>query len=147
MMWDALIEVIFESHRRSAHSDIVMGFEVDDLNRVEGMFNGFAEDTHPRMKEKMAGVYTKHLRVANGDEARTAEVERAMADKKFPLGEGDKKILATVLTNSTPTSPICLITMDSNFTRFVGEIWEMIGIEIVSGFQPRRRRAGRHSSR
>ena len=39
------------------------------------------------------------------------------------------------MTNSTEPSPICLITMDSDFTRFVGEIRERIGIEIVSGFQ------------
>ena len=146
MMWDALIEVIFESHR-SAHSDIVMGFEVDDLNRVEGMFNWFAEDTHPRMKEKMAGVYTKHLKAANENEAKTAEVEKNRADKKFPLDKGDGEILAAVLTNSTEPRPICLITMDSDFTRFVGEIRESIGIEIVSGFQPKRRRAEKRSSR
>ena len=69
------------------------------------------------------------------DEAKIAEVERARADKKFPLGKGDKEILAAVLTNSTKPSPICLITMDGDFTRFVGEIRESIGIEIVSGFQ------------
>ena len=61
-----LFEIIFESQRRSAHGDILMGSKADDLDRVKRMFNGFAEDTHPRMKEKMAGVYTKHLKAANG---------------------------------------------------------------------------------
>ena len=64
-----------------------------------------------------------------------AKVERAKAEKKFPLDEGDKEILAAVLTNSTKPKPICLITMDSDFTRFVVDIQEKIGIEIVSGFQ------------
>ena len=81
-----LFEIIFESQRRNAHGDILMGSKADDLDRVKRMFNGFAEDTHPRMKEKMAGVYTKHLNAANGDEAKTAEVEKNRADKKIPPG-------------------------------------------------------------
>ena len=95
-----LFEIIFESQRRNAHGDILMGSKADDLDRVKGMFNGFAEDTHLRMKEKMAGVYTKHLKAANGDEAKTAEVEKNRADKKFPLDEGDGKILAAVLATA-----------------------------------------------
>ena len=130
-----LFEIIFESQRRNAHGDILMGSKADDLDRVKRMFNGFAEDTHPRMKEKMAGVYTKHLKAANENEAKTAEVEKNRADKKFPLDKGDGEILAATLANSTQASPICLITMDSDFTRFVGDIRERIGIEIVSGFQ------------
>ena len=130
-----LFEIIFESQRRNAHGDILMGSKADDLNRVEGMFNGFAKNTHPRMKEKMGRVYDKHIGDAKENAAKIAEVERARADKKFPLGKGDKEILAAVLTNSTEARPICLITMDSDFTRFVGEIRESIGIEIVSGFQ------------
>ena len=132
-----LFEIIFASQGISAHGDILMGSKADDLDRVEGMFDGFAKDTHPGMKEKMAGVYTKHLRAANGDEAKTAEVEKNRADKKFPLDKGDGEILAATLANSTQASPICLITMDSDFTRFVGDIRERIGIEIVSGFQDR----------
>ena len=132
-----LFEIIFESQRRNAHGDILMGSKADDLDRVKKMFNGFAEDTHLRMKEKMAGVYTKHLNAANGDEAKTAEVEKNRADKKFPLDKGDGEILAATLANSTQASPICLITMDSDFTRFVGDIRERIGIEIASGFQDR----------
>ena len=130
-----LFEIIFESQRRNAHGDILMGSKADDLDRVKRMFNGFAEDTHPRMKEKMAGVYAKHLNAANGDEAKTAEVKKNRADKKFPLDDGDGKILAATLANSTQASPICLITMDSDFTRFVVDIQEKIDIEIVSGFQ------------
>ena len=130
-----LFKIIFESHEISAHGDITIEPNPDDPVRVERMFDGFAKDTHPGMKKKMVGVYTKHLSDANGNKAKIAEVERARAEKKFPLGEGDKEILAAVLTNSTEPSPICLITMDSDFTRFVGEIRERIGIEIVSGFQ------------
>ena len=62
-------------------------------------------------------------------------MERAKVEKKFPLGEGDKEILAAVLTNSTEARPICLITMDSDFTRFVVDIQGKIDIEIVNGFQ------------
>ena len=144
-----LFKIIFESREISAHSDITIGFEPDDLVEVEKMFDGFAKSTHPGMKKKMDKVYQKRLDKANEDkdEAKIAEVERAKADKKFPLEEGDKEILATVLTNSTEPRPICLITMDGDFTRFVGEIRKSIGIEIVSGFQPRRRRAEKRSSR
>ena len=129
-----LFEIIFESHR-SAHGDIVMGFDADDLVRVERMFDGFAKSPHPGMKEKMEKVYDLHIEKANEDEAKIAEVEKSRAEKKFPLDKGDGEILAAVLTNSTQARPICLITMDSDFTRFVGEIRERIGIEIVSGFQ------------
>ena len=144
-----LFKIIFESREISAHSDITIGFEPDDLVEVEKMFDGFAKSTHPGMKKKMEEVYQKRLDKANEnkDEAKIAEVERARTDKKFPLGKGDKEILAAVLTNSTELRPICLITMDSDFTKFVGEIRESIGIEIVSGFQPRRRRAEKRSSR
>ena len=132
-----LFKIIFESHEISAHGDITIESEPDDLVNVEKMFDGFAKSTHPGMKKKMAKVYQKRLDKANKnkDKAKIAEVERARADKKFPLGEGDKEILAAVLTNSTKPEPICLITMDGDFTRFVGEIREKIGIEIVSGFQ------------
>ena len=130
-----LFEIIFESHRSNAHGDIVMGYDDDNLDSVERMFDGFAKNTHPRMKEKMGNVYDKHIRDAKGNAAKIAKVERAKAEKKFPLDEGDKEILAAVLTNSTEASPICLITMDSDFTRFVVDIQEKIGIEIVSGFQ------------
>ena len=105
------------------------------LVKVEKMFDGFAKSTHPGMKKKMAKVYQKRLDKAGEDKAKIAEVEMARADKKFPLGKGDKEILAAVLTNSTEPRPICLITMDGDFTKFVGEIRESIGIEIVSGFQ------------
>ena len=131
-----LFEIIFESHRSNAHGDIVMGYDDDNLGSVERMFDGFAKNTHPRMKEKMGRVYDKHIGDAKKNAAKIAEVERARADKKFPLGKGDKEILAAVLTNSTEARPICLITMDSDFTRFVDDIREKIGIEIVSGFQP-----------
>ena len=130
-----LFKIIFESREISAHSDITIGFEPDDLVEVEKMFDGFAKSTHPGMEEKMAGVYKKRLEKAGKDKAKIAKVERARADKKFPLGKGDKEILAAVLAHSTQASPICLITMDSDFTKFVGEIREKIGIEIVSGFQ------------
>ena len=132
-----IFKIIFESHEISAHGDITIGPKSDDLVNVEKMFDGFAKSTHPGMKKKMAQVYQKRLVKANKDkdEAKIAEVERARADKKFPLGKGDKEILAAVLTNSTKPRPICLITMDGDFTRFVGEIRESIGIEIVSGFQ------------
>ena len=129
-----LFEIVFESYR-SAHGDIVIGSDADGLNSVKRMFDGFAEDTHPRMKEKMEKVYNLHIEKAGENKAKTAEVEKSRAEKKFPLDEGDGEILAAVLTNSTEARPICLITMDSDFTKFVGEIWEMIGIEIVSGFQ------------
>ena len=56
-----LFKIIFESHEISAHGDITIGPKPDDLVRVERMFDGFAKDTHPGMKKKMAGVYTKHL--------------------------------------------------------------------------------------
>ena len=130
-----LFKIIFESYEISAHSDITIGPNPDDPVNVEKMFDGFAKSTHPGMKKKMEEVYQKRLDKADKDKAKIAEVERARADKKFPLGKGDKEILAAVLANSTQPSPICLITMDSDFTRFVGEIREMIGIEIVSGFQ------------
>ena len=132
-----LFKIIFESREISAHGDITIESKPDDLVNVEKMFDGFAKSTHPGMKKKMAKVYQKRLDKANKnkDKAKIAEVERARADKKFPLGEGDKEILAAVLTNSTKPGPICLITMDGDFTRFVGEIREKIGIEIVSGFQ------------
>ena len=65
-------------------------------------------------------------------------MENNRADNKFPLDEGDgEDTCGRTLANSTHASPICLITMDSDFTRFVGEIRESIGIEIVSGFQDR----------
>ena len=142
-----LFKIIFESREISAHGDITIEPKPDDLVNVEKMFDGFAKSTHPGMKKKMASVYKKRLEKAGEDKAKIAEVERARADKKFPLDEGDKDILATVLTNSTEPKPICLITMDSDFTKFVGEIRESIGIEIVSGFQPRRRSAEKRSSR
>ena len=132
-----LFKIIFESHEISAHGDITIGPKSDDLVNVEKMFDGFAKSTHPGMKKKMENVYQKRLDKANKDkdEAKIAEVERAKADKKFPLDKGDGEILAAVLTNSTKPRPICLITMDGDFTRFVGEIRKSIGIEIVSGFQ------------
>ena len=99
------------------------------------MFNGFAEDPHPGMKEKMEKVYDSHIEKAGENKAKIAKVENNRAENKFPLDEGDGEILAAVLTNSTDARPICLITMDSDFTRFVGEIRERIDIEIVSGFQ------------
>ena len=132
-----LFKIIFESREISAHGDITIGPNPDDLVKVEKMFDGFAKSTHTGMKKKMEKVYQKRLDKANEDkdEAKIAKVERARADKKFPLGKGDKEILAAVLTNSTEPEPICLITMDGDFTRFVGEIRASIGIEIVSGFQ------------
>ena len=131
-----LFKIIFESYEFSAHGDITIEpKKPDDLVNVEKMFDGFAKSTHPGMKKKMEEVYQKRLGKAGEDKAKIAEVERARADKKFPLEEGDKEILAAVLTNSTKPKPICLITMDSDFTKFVGEIRESIGIEIVSGFQ------------
>ena len=130
-----LFKIIFESYEISAHVDITIGPKPNDLVKVEKMFDGFAKSTHPGMKKKMAKVYQKRLDKAGEDKAKIAEVEMARADKKFPLGKGDKEILAAVLTNSTEPRPICLITMDGDFTRFVGEIRESIGIEIVSGFQ------------
>ena len=130
-----LFKIIFESYEISAHVDITIGPKPNDLVKVEKMFDGFAKSTHPGMKKKMAKVYQKRLDKAGEDKAKIAEVEMARADKKFPLGKGDKEILAAVLTNSTEPRPICLITMDGDFTKFVGEIRESIGIEIVSGFQ------------
>ena len=131
-----LFEIVFESYS-SEHGDIVMGFDADGLNRVKRMFDGFAEDPHPGMKEKMENVYDLHIEKAGENKAKIAEVEKSRAEKKFPLDKGDGEILAAVLMNSTQASPICLITMDSDFTRFVGEIRKRIGIEIVSVFQDR----------
>ena len=130
-----LFKIIFESQGISAHGDITIGPKPDDRVVVVRMFDGFAKSTHPGMEEKMASVYKKRLEKAGEDKAKIAKVERARAEKKFPLDKGDKEILAAVLANSTDASPICLITMDSDFTKFVGEIRESIGIEIVSGFQ------------
>ena len=132
-----LFEIVFESQRKSTHGDITIGVESDGLDRVKRMFNGFAEDPHPGMKEKMEKVYDSHIEKAGENKAKIAKVENNRAENKFPLDEGDGEILAAVLTNSTDARPICLITMDSDFTRFVGEIRERIGIEIVSGFQDR----------
>ena len=137
-LYRILTEIIRHTRNGKRYSELfVRDYKESDRKRVQGMYRDFASSIDPKMIRKMQWMYDKEENKARNkkNQTRAAAVQDMRINKKSPLGDGDGKILATVLTISAELSPLCLLTMDGDMINLADDIRKEIGVEVVGGLE------------